>query len=552
MDWLSQVLREKPELALFLSLATGFFLATLRIGRFRLNAMVGTLIAGLAIGQVGVDVPASMKSVFFLLFVFAIGFRSGPEFFLSLRSQALPHLALTVLVTATAFTLTWGIARVAGLDNGTAAGLFAGAMTSTTALGAATHAASRLPDETIAGNVATTYALTYLVGLLLVVWFLTTIGPRLMRANLRDASREVQRAKSTSTSDSVNSGYTHVLVRAYEIPAALNNRTVAEVESLWPPDRRIVIERVRRGDSVVEATPAMMLCAGDLVAVAGRTLALVSDSNLFSVEVNDRELLTLPTTASELVLTRSSLAGQTLGTIGHDLGARGIFVIALKRGSRELPFTLSTVIERGDIMSVSGTRAEIDRIAAEVGYAVYPTASTDIFMVAITVLIGGLIGLPALSVGGMTLSLTMPVGVLIGGLTLGQLRSIYPRFGQIPDVAVSLFQTLGLSAFLALAGLEAGPGLLPMIRESGLVILSAATVICLVPHAITILVGYYVLRINPAILLGLCAGAGTSAPALAALEQAAESRVPTLGYGLAFAAGNVVMAISGTLLVLMT
>jgi putative transport protein len=115
-----------------------------------------------------------------------------------------------------------------------------------------------------------------------------------------------------------------------------------------------------------------------------------------------------------------------------------------------------------------------------------------------------------------------------------------------------LFETLGLSVFLALVGLEAGPGIVSTFRDSGLAILGGALAVTLVPHIVTIVTGYYVLRMNPAVLLGLCAGAGTSAPALAAVEKAADSRVPTLGYGLACAAGNILTAMSATVLVLMS
>jgi putative transport protein len=49
----------------------------------------------------------------------------------------------------------------------------------------------------------------------------------------------------------------------------------------------------------------------------------------------------------------------------------------------------------------------------------------------------------------------------------------------------------------------------------------------------------------------VCAGAGTSGPALAELEKTARSKIPTLGYGMACAIGNVLLAISGTMLVLL-
>jgi putative transport protein len=115
-----------------------------------------------------------------------------------------------------------------------------------------------------------------------------------------------------------------------------------------------------------------------------------------------------------------------------------------------------------------------------------------------------------------------------------------------------LFETLGLSGFLALVGLQAGPAAVAAMRASGPSLLAAGAVVTLGPHIVTILVGYYLVGLHPAILLGLCAGAGTSTPSLAELERSADSRVPTIGYGMACAVGNVLTAIGGTLLVLTT
>ena len=124
-----------------------------------------------------------------------------------------------------------------------------------------------------------------------------------------------------------------------------------------------------------------------------------------------------------------------------------------------------------------------------------------------------------------------------------------PRFGRIPDASLWLLESLGLAAFLGLAGLSAGPALIDALRAGGPTLIAAGVVIALLPHVVTILVGYYALRLHPGILLGVCAGAGTSAPALAQLEKAAHSRIPTLGYGVACAVGNVLLAFWGTLLV---
>jgi putative transport protein len=203
------------------------------------------------------------------------------------------------------------------------------------------------------------------------------------------------------------------------------------------------------------------------------------------------------------------------------------------------------------VLSVTGNRSEIDRIAAEVGYAVYPSASTDIRLVAASIFLGAAVGLPALVIGGVRLGLSVPGGVLLAGLTLGYLRSIKPKFGGIPNPSAILLESLGLAGFIGCVGLQSAPGIITQIRHLGGTLLLAATLVTLLPPIVTILVGYYVAHMPPGVLLGLCAGSGTSAPTLAALQKAADSKVPTLGYGLACATGNVLIALLATLLLTM-
>jgi putative transport protein len=557
MTWLGGALRENPEVAVFLVLALGAAIGQARWRSFQLGTPLGCLLAGLLVGQMGIAGPSGMKDVFFLLFLFAVGLRTGAEFFRSLRSSAVPQLALTCLLVITGFALAWGFTRAWNIDGGTSAGLFAGSMTNSTALGTASDATTTLAldasaRQQLANNVATTYALTYLVGLLLVVWFLPTIGPRLMRVNLKEVSREFEQSSGMSPSKS-STAYHPIEVRGYRLPAAFDGLTVVEVEHRWPPEYRAIVTRVRRGDELFDALPATRLRGGDVVAVAGRTDALIGETNpLEHYELHDRGLLEIPTVSANLVLTKRTLSGRTLRDIVDELGARGIFLLALRRAGRELPFTPSMIIERGDVLSVSGTRAEVARVAAEIGYAEYATTATDVLLFAGTITTGALIGIPALTLYGFTISVTSPVGVLLAGLTLGHLRASHPRFGRIPEASAQLFETLGLAGFLALIGLQAGPAAVAAIRASGPSLLAAGAVVTLVPHVVTILIGYYLVGLHPAILLGLCAGAGTSTPSLAELERSADSRVPTIGYGMACAVGNVLTAIGGTLLVLTT
>jgi putative transport protein len=557
VEWLTNALRHSPELALFLTLAMGHLIGQLRLGSFQLGSVVGTLIAGLVVGQFGIEISDAMTSAFFLMFMFATGFRNGPEFFRSLRSSAVVQVVLIILFCLTALAVTWSTARVLGFGRGTAAGLLAGAQTNSTALGSAASAASGLnldpvARKKVAYDVAAAYGLTYVLGAILASWFLPNIGPRLMRVNLRDTCRDYElRSDSGIKTDSVNSTFGELTMRAYRLPPALVGQTVAEIENRWPSAQRVIIPLIRRADSVIDTRPATELRSGDVLVAAGRSAAFVADFNPLKEEVNDPALLNTPMVGADLVLTEKSLAGQSLRSVARQVGARGIFLAGLRRGGREMPFTPATIIERGDVLTVTGMRAEVERVADEVGYAVYPSSSTNLLLVAATIFVGGLVGIPAFAVGGIALSLSVPAGVLLASLLLGYLRSTNPRFGGIPDASGILLESVGLAAFVGCVGLKAGPGFVTALRDSGGSLALGALLVALVPPIVTILIGHYAAGFPPGILLGLCAGAGTSGPTLAALQKAADSKVPALGYGMACAMGNILMAVWARLFVVM-
>ncbi|MBM4221847.1 MAG: aspartate-alanine antiporter, partial [Gammaproteobacteria bacterium] len=198
----------------------------------------------------------------------------------------------------------------------------------------------------------------------------------------------------------------------------------------------------------------------------------------------------------------------------------------------------------------TGLRPEIERLAGDLGYVEWPTSATDMLLVAGAIFVGAMVGLLSLQIGKLQLTLSLAVGVLLAGLVMGHLRSLNPSFGRVPEASLWLFDTLGLTAFLALVGLASGPAVLPALKNAGPAFVLAVIVVAIVPHIVAILVGRYVLRMHPGILLGLCAGAGTSTPALAAIQDVARSRVPALGYGMACAVGNVLLTLWGTVIVL--
>src|SRR4030095_16727533 len=166
------------------------------IGSFKFGNVLGTLIAGVIIGQLDIKVDATVKSVFFSLFLFATGYKVGPQFFRGLKKNALSQVALTVVLCVTSLVTTLAAAKLLGYDTGTAAGLMAGAFTESTVIGTASDTIDRLElpeaEKTrLKNNIPVAYAVSYLVGTGLVVWFLSVAAPRLLRINLKAESRKL-------------------------------------------------------------------------------------------------------------------------------------------------------------------------------------------------------------------------------------------------------------------------------------------------------------------------------------------------------------------------
>ncbi|MEQ1800869.1 MAG: aspartate-alanine antiporter [Gammaproteobacteria bacterium] len=559
VDWLIQALRSHGELALFLSLGLGYALGKLRLGSFRVGPVLGCLVAGVLVGQFDVPVSRDLKYAFFLLFLFAIGYKTGPQFFAGLKSSGLPQTGLTVFLCCTGLGTAWLVATLFGFDVGTAAGLLAGGLTESATVGTAGDAIARLAldaavREQLVSNVAVAFAVTYLVGLITAVWVLSVLGPKLMRVDLAEECRQLEEKMGVVTAEpGVLSAYTRHNMRAYRVAPELAGCTVQGLESRFGGER-VFVERVRQADGIRETAPGLVLRAGDTVALAGRRDLLLGATNPLAVEeVDDAELLDIPVIIVEMTLTNRALAGRSIREVAGILGehTRGVFLRQVTRAGQVLPFTFETVLERGDVLTTIGGKERVERVAPEIGYAEWATSATDMVTVGIAVVVGGLIGLPTIRIAALEIGLSLAVGVLLGGLVAGWLRSISRRFGRIPEPALWLFDSVGLNAFLALVGISAGPDFVRGLQESGLPLVAAGIIVCGVPHIATILLGHYVLKMHPGILLGVCAGAGTSAPGLAAVQEVAKSKIPTLGYGVSYAVGNVLLALWGTVVVLL-
>jgi putative transport protein len=550
--------REHPELAIFLTLAAGFVIGRIRFGTFKLGNVVGTLIAGVLIGQFDITVDPTVKTVFFSLFLFATGYKVGPQFFRGLKKNALPQVALTVVLCVTSLLTTLAAARLLGYDSGTAAGLMAGAFTESTVIGTASDTIDRLDlpaaEKTrLKNNIPVAYAVSYLVGTGFVVWFLSVAAPRLLRIRLKQESRKLaaQMSSSGRTSDQdVHLAYREWSVRAYQLADVAGGRTIADLEHAASPER-VFVERVRRGADFIDGTAGTVLQMGDVIAIAARRRVLLSGSLPLEEEVEDPALLDFPMATLDVVVTKRDVAEQPLSVLAQRHG-RGVVLAKLIRGGEEIPFNAETIINRGDLLRVAGAQRDVERIGREVGYIERPSSESDVVFLGLGIVIGGLVGLLTLTVGGLPLTLTTSGGALIMGLVFGWLRSVHPTFGRIPEPALWIFDTVGLAVFIGVVGLTAGPTFVAGLRETGPSLVFVALIVAVVPHLLSLLFGYHVLKMNPIILLGACAGAGTITAALRAIQDESQSKLPVLGYTVPYAIGNILLTAWGPVIVVLT
>jgi putative transport protein len=558
VNYLTHALREHQELAIFLTLAIGFLVGRVKIGSFSLGTVVGTLLAGVAIGQLNIQVPAVVKYVFFDLFLFTTGYKVGPQFFRGLKKDALPQVALTVVLCVICLLAAFTAAKFLGYDMGTAAGLLAGAFTESTVIGTAGDAIGRLAlsdaDKTsLTNNIPVAYAVTYLVGTGFIVWFLPNVGPKLMGVNLKEEARKLQAKISGSGSAQAEtmSAFMRLTVRAYRITRSdLLNRSVAELESR-PREARVFISRIRRDGKIIEPEPDTVVREGDIVAVLTRSELLMARGAEIGVEVSDKELLDFPVEMLDVVITNKSLDGKSIAELAVMDFARGVFLKKLTRTGQTMPFLPETRVERGDLVTLIGSEKDVERAARSLGYPDRKTVMTDMIFVGAGIFLGGMLGLLTIVVGGLPLTLTASGGALIMGLVFGWLRAVRPTFGRIPESAMWVFDTVGLTVFMACVGLAAGPSFFSGLQKSGLSLVLVGLSIAVLPHAVAILFGRYVLKMNPVIVLGACSGAGTITAALRAIQEEAQSELPALGYTVPYAIGNILLTAWGPVLVAM-
>jgi len=558
MSFLTDTLKQSPEIALFLSLAIGYWIGKFQFGKFQLGGVAGSLLAAVAISQLGVPIDNGIKAVLFALFIYAVGFESGPQFFRSLGRKSIREIVMAVVLAVSGLATVVIMAKLFSLDKGIAAGIAAGGLTQSAIIGTAGSAIGKLglaAEETqrLQANVAIGYAVTYIFGSLGAIILCVNVLPWFVGRSIRDDAVKAQ-------SEMLNGAHIYgadespalpeLVGRIYRIDAA-SGSTVAAIESS-AQGGAITIERIKRKGKIIGVDPGSKLQSGDLVLVVGRRAGVVGLDDKLGPEAPDADGLDLVVTTRDIVISGKDFVGRTVGQIlkaNPDL-RHGVYVLAVTRGGTKLDLKDDTVIEAGDIVTVHGVQEDLQRLAGHVGPAIVSSDKTDWVFHGFGLVVGLLIGLLVWRIGSIPLTLGSGGGALLSGLLFGWYRSRHMTMGNMPTAASTLLRDLGLAGFVAVVGLQSGQQAVHTVMQSGISIFLIGVVVTILPLLITMLVGRYVLRYdNVAVFAGALAGSRSANPALGEVLAKAGNSIPTTPFAITYALANVFLTLLGPLVV---
>ena len=560
LAWFAATLRQYPEIAIFLTLAIGYYFGKFTFKGIGLGSVTATLLAGVLIGQIGITISQPLKATVFLLFLFAVGYGVGPQFVRGVAKDGVPQALFTVVQCVLSLVVPVAIVKFVGYNLGYAAGFYSGSQTLSAAMGLSTDAINRLglaadQAKQLIDSMPVAYAVTYMFGTMGSAIVIALLGPKLLRINLEAACKEYEEKNGGSKElGGPGTAWHRWEVRAFRVQPggkAVGLR-VTEAESLVP-DARVFILRLRRGGTIEDAAADAVLQEGDVLAVVGAREVIVSLTGAGAKEVDDPELLSVPVEGVDVYVTNKAVDGKTLDELAGLPGARGVFLRKITRGATatSIPILPNTQIQRGDILTLVGRTQDTTGAAKLVGVADRPTDVADVAFMGAGIVIGALIGALVWKVGGVPLTLSTAGGALVSGLICGWLRSVHPKFGRIPTPTLWFMNSVGLNIFIAIVGISAGPGFVNGLRTQGIGLFLWGAVATTVPLVLGMFIGKYLFRFHDALLLGIVSGARTTTASLGLVCDIGKSQVPALGYSVTYAVGNTLLTIWGMVVIML-
>ncbi len=561
MDQLMEILRSNPFMTLFLALAFGYFIGKFKVGKFQLGGIAGTLIAAVIIGQIGVQVDEGVKGIFFALFIYAVGYNGGPEFFSSINRSTLTQVIAAIAMTVTGLFTVLFFAKVFDLGAGLAAGLAAGGLTQSAIIGTAGSAIDLLGMSKDAANslkvdVAVGYSVTYIFGSLGPILLVTALFPMLYKWDLRLEAKKLAQ-KLGGGARELEEGEYMPLARAesrvFKVVsgAAVVGHGRSFLEDLYKSSLRV--ESIMRKGASVDVNETLSFQLGDLVMVTGLSTTLQKCGESLGIEHEDEdELFSIIEESRVIFVTNKKLHGRTLNEVQQDTEGKsfGAFFTKLSRMGHSMPLLPKTEVHVGDELTLTGAKADLDKIEKLIGYKSPSLHATEFMTFGLGMFLGYIFGLYSFHIGSAEVSIGSGLGCLLSGLLFGYLRAKHPKFGGVDTGAATFLQTFGLAVFVGVVGLNAGESALTTIKQHGITLFYLGVGVTIIPQILVFFFNYYVLKIkNPIIAMAVVVGSRSANPAFSALLDKTQNATPVAAFTVTYAIANILLTLWGPVIV---
>lgn len=542
-----------PVISIFVCLALGYLIGKLKIKSFTIGATVGTLLVGLLISLVfkgagTYQIDGTVKTIFFSLFIFAIGYEVGPSFFASLKSSGLKTIILSLFFAVAAFVVSIVLFKAFGIGAGEAGGILAGSLTQSAILGTADSTMKGMLSgtelKTAESQMAIAYALTYVFGTVGVVVFLKNGAAKLIGVNLTDTVKKKIDQTNFHESSSENTVVGNIKARAFciENGAEFIGKTIGSVEEQYGDDLTIT-QIIRKGKKVNLASDVQLL-EGDTVTIIGLLDAVLHFEAPGMKETDDSEALKLDVIKQEIVLTNHF----SLDVIKH-LSENGIVISERKRDNNVL--SEDQALKALDHLTLVGPKALIAKVVKKLGYVKDTGTETDVSFISMGLVVGLLIGAISFVVSGIPITLGSGGGALIGGLLFGYYQDKHSNYGLMPKATRWFCKSVGLNLFIAIVGLTSGASFLSALQSMGVKVLLIGVLVTILPHIASVYFGRFVLKLDAVDIIGALCGAGTCTAALNGVVEEYESSIFAVAYTPGYAMGNILLTVLGPLVVAM-
>ncbi len=562
MSIIVEQLQTYPLMALFLALGLGYLVGLIRMGKFTLGGIAGTLLVAVLIGQVGgIAVNGQVKSIFFALFIFMVGYIGGPQFFAAFNRSSLKFLFSSFLMTFVGLLVVLGLAIWAGLDRGLAAGLAAGGLTQSSIIGTAGNAIDHLglvasEAARLKTNVAVGYSVTYIFGSLGPI-LMVSILPIILKWDIRKEAIKLAEKISGGAKELKEGEFftiNRVTTRGFRVASDSKaaGMQISDLEESLGND--VVVESLVRNEVAIEFSAKDKIASGDILIMSGPVRGFKKLSSMICEEIDTiPESLNLVEEHRKVILTNKKIAGNTLQKLHDevDLEMRhGVAVAGIKRAHKSITPLPGTELSLGDELTLTGHPKDLNRISDRIGYKVPDSGVTDYAVMGLAMVVGYLIGETSFKLAGTSIALGSGLGCLVSGLILGFLKSRHPRFGSINHGAANFLQSLGLAVFVGVVGLNAGAPALEAIKQHGITLFFLGVLATMLPMIIVFILNYYLLRIkNPVDALAIITGGRSANPGFAALIEKTGNGTPTAIFTMGYAVANIFLTLWGPVII---